>query len=155
MKLSIMQWAIVGLLGISVVIYAASAFSPANKNADNNATPTPTVTSTPVVTSIMATVVVPTISDADALRLAVLAKSQIPVAEFNYSLGSNNGVIARGSVKNNNDYSGAAWFAGKVNGVWKVSYIGQGVPACADIAGINYPTTWISHCMNGSTTVQR
>lgn len=149
-----MQKLLLGLLFFAALVYAVGLFLPQQKKSNSNNTPTPTATVTSAPTTKTPTVS-PTISDADALRLAVLLKSQIPESDFEYSVGSNNGQLARGSVRNENDMSGAAFFAGKVNGVWKVSYIGQGVPTCAEIAGINYPTTWISHCMNGNNTVQR
>lgn len=115
-------------------------------------TPTPSVI---VTNSPMTTEAVPTSSVEDILRERVLEKSGIPENKFEYSIGILEENIARGSVKNTDDIGGAAWFAGKVNNEWQVSYVGQGVPQCTELGSIPYPTTWISHCMNGNETVQR
>lgn len=145
----------------SLILGGAVYYSAAQKMADEGGTPTPTVTATPTEPMVTATVLVTatptaTVSDADLLKAAVLAKSGIPKAKFEYAVGSNSGMMARGSVRNTDDMGGAAWFAGKLNGVWKVSYIGQGVPLCAEIADFNYPTSWLSHCLGANgQTVQR
>lgn len=112
------------------------------------AIPKPTVTQTVTVTPTSSVTATPTISDEVALRAAVLAKSEIPEGKFEFAIGSNSGVMAKGSVKNSDDMGGAAWFAGKKNGAWIVSYVGQGVPLCAEIAAFNYPASWISHCVD-------
>lgn len=135
----------------SLLLGGAVYYSAAQKQAGEGATPTPTLTATPtepVVTATVTSTPTPTIADSVLLRAAVLAKSGIPEAKFEYAVGSNSGVMARGSVRHTDDQGGAAWFAGKLNGVWKVSYIGQGVPLCAEIADFNYPTSWLSHCLN-------
>ncbi len=145
----------------SLILGGAVYYSAAQKQAGNGATPTPTTTATPTEPMVTATLTstptaTPTVADSVLLRAAVLAKSGIPEAKFEFSIGSNSGVMARGSIRHTDDISGAAWFAGKLNGVWKVSYIGQGVPLCAEIADFNYPTSWISHCMSANgQTVQR
>lgn len=145
----------------SLLLGGAVYYSAAQKQAGEGATPTPTLTATPTEPLVTATVTAtptasPTVADSVLLRAAVLAKSGIPEAKFEFSIGSNSGVMARGSVRHTDDMGGAAWFAGKLNGVWKVSYIGQGVPLCAEIADFNYPTSWLSHCVNAQgNTVAR
>lgn len=116
----------------------------------NQQTATPTVTSTQQVTAVVTASATPLIDDSVLLRAAVLTKSGIPAAKFEFSLGEIQGNVARGSVRNSDDMGGAAWFAGKTEAVWTISYIGQGVPMCADLGTFAYPTTWLSHCVNGS-----
>jgi len=119
-----------------------------------SATPIPTtpiITATVNVTATPTTITpTPTVSDAVLLKAAVMVKTGILANKFEFSIGKNLGTMARGSVRNTDDPSGAVWFAGKKNGVWKVSYVGQGVPTCAEIADFPYPTTWLSHCLNAN-----
>ncbi len=135
---------------IAVAIYLSKAF-PFSSSLQK--TPTPTVSPTTTLPPTEEPTVQPTLTTAPSedpagLRAAVLAKSGIPEADFEYSASFNDGIIARGSVKNKNDISGAGWFAGKVNGTWVVAFIGQGVPKCSEIQAYNFPTSWISHCVN-------
>ena len=116
---------------------------PVSPSQEEEATEKPTITTSPS-------------EDPAGLRAAVLAKSGIEESNFEYSASYNDGVIARGSVKDKNDVGGAGWFAAKVNGTWVVAYIGQGTPKCSEIQPYNFPTSWISHCVNdGGETVAR
>ncbi len=93
----------------------------------------------------------PTLTDEEAIRLALLAKLGWDASELDFSIGDNSGVIARGSLKKVGEMQGAAWFAGKDNaGTWIVAYIGQGIPYCSEIQAFNFPTDWISHCIDSS-----
>lgn len=99
----------------------------------------------------------PTLTDKEAIRLALLAKLGWTAPELDFSLSDNTGTIARGSLKKVGEMQGAAWFAGK-DGTWKwiIAYIGQGIPYCSEIQAFNFPTNWISHCMDSSgNTVTR
>jgi hypothetical protein len=169
MKMNLLSQALVAVVLFLMVMTTYSAVTNKWGN-DAGVTPTPTVTVMPSGTimvsvttaatasptvSVVAITVVPTVDDAALLRAEVLAASGIPQEKFQYSVSVNNGTIARGSVKNSDDTNGAAWFAGKVNNVWRVSYVGQGVPFCSALGSIPYPTTWISHCMSGNNTVAR
>ena len=94
---------------------------------------------------------VPTLTDEEAIRQALLAKLGWTVAELDFSMGENSGTVARGTVKKVGEMHGAGWFAGKDGaGNWVIAYIGQGVPSCSEIQPFNFPTTWISHCLDGS-----
>ncbi|KKQ23703.1 MAG: hypothetical protein US40_C0007G0017 [Candidatus Roizmanbacteria bacterium GW2011_GWC2_37_13] len=98
----------------------------------------------------------PTVSDEELIKEVLIAKTGISKDGIEISMSYNDGKIARGSVKNKNEMSGAAWFAGKQNGIWVIAYAGQGVPECSEIAGFDFPTTWLSHCVDSNgTTIQR
>jgi hypothetical protein len=99
----------------------------------------------------------PVMTDEEAIKQALLAKLGWSEAELEFSLSQNTGQIARGSLKKVNEPSGAAWFAGKdASGKWVIAYIGQGVPNCGEIQAFNFPTDWISHCMDAAgQTVER
>jgi hypothetical protein len=139
---------------IALAIYLSSAF-PLSSLLSKAPTPTvspalsPTVEEEITETPTATTTTAPS-TDPAGLRTAVLAKSGIPEADFEYSSSYNDGVIARGSLKNKNDISGAGWFAAKVDDNWVVAYIGQGVPKCSEIQAYDFPTSWISHCVNDS-----
>ncbi len=99
----------------------------------------------------------PTLTDEQAIKQALLVKLGWTESEMEFSLSQNDGKIARGGVKKVNEMQGAAWFAGKdASGKWVIAYVGQGVPNCADIQPFNFPTDWISHCMDASgNTIER
>ncbi len=99
----------------------------------------------------------PTLTDEEAIRQALLVKLGWTTAEMDFSMGENTGIFARGGVKKVSEMSGAGWFAGKdSSGTWIIAYIGQGIPYCSEIQAFNFPTTWISHCMDASdNTVER
>ena len=160
---SIQPFLLPAAIVISALVLGWAIYSNSMQKAiPQGGTPIPTASATPIPTTpvITATVKVtlapttvaptPTISDSVLLKAAVLAKSGIPANKFEFSIGKNLGTMASGSVRNTDDMGGAAWFAGKKNGTWKASYIGQGVPTCAEIADFPYPTTWLSHCLNAS-----
>ncbi len=97
---------------------------------------------------------VPTLTDEEAIKQALLAKLGWTAAELDFSMGTNTGTVARGSLKKVGEMSGAAWFAGKDStGTWIIAHIGQGIPTCSDIQAFNFPTDWISHCMDASDNV--
>ncbi|MCJ7434604.1 MAG: hypothetical protein MUO77_14050, partial [Anaerolineales bacterium] len=54
-----------------------------------------------------------TLTDEAAIKLALLAKFGWNEADMEFSIGQNNGQIAKGSLKNVNEINGAAWFAAK------------------------------------------
>ena len=94
---------------------------------------------------------VPTLTDEEAIRQALLAKLGWAEAELDFSIGENTDTVARGTVKKVGEMEGAAWFAGKDgSGNWIIVFIGQGIPYCNDIQAFNFPTTWISHCLDTS-----
>lgn len=99
----------------------------------------------------------PVMTDEAAIKLALLAKLGWSEAELEFSLSQNTGQMARGSLKRVNEPSGAAWFAGKdASGKWVIAYIGQGIPYCSEIQAFNFPTDWISHCMDAAgQTIER
>ncbi|RLD07567.1 MAG: hypothetical protein DRI32_00635 [Chloroflexi bacterium] len=93
----------------------------------------------------------PTLTDEEAIRLALLAKLGWTDAELDFSMGENTGTLARGSLKKVGEMQGAAWFAGKDSGGnWVIAYIGQGIPECGEIQAFPFPTDWISHCMDAN-----
>ncbi|MFZ6022190.1 MAG: hypothetical protein ACOYT9_01830 [Patescibacteria group bacterium] len=136
------------LIGGALYLNKTQPVSP-YMNATVTPTPSVIISETPLVSAT------PTISVEDLLRTLVLEKSGIPEEKFEFSVGTLEENIAKGSVKNSDDIGGAAWFAGKVDNAWQVSYIGQGVPLCSDLGDIPYPTSWLSHCMSQGNTVQR
>ncbi|MBT3337024.1 MAG: hypothetical protein HN855_17120 [Anaerolineae bacterium] len=99
----------------------------------------------------------PTLTDEEAIKQALLAKLGWTAAELDFSMGTNTGTVATGGVKKVGEMSGAGWFAGKdSSGTWIIAYIGQGIPYCSEIQAFNFPTTWISHCMDDyDNTIER
>ena len=99
----------------------------------------------------------PTQTDEEAITEALLATLGWNASELDFSIGENTSTVARGSLKKVGEMQGAAWFAGKDNnGAWVIAYIGQGIPTCSEIQSFNFPTDWISHCMDASgNTIQR
>lgn len=105
-------------------------------------------TSTPAQASQAVT---PTLSDEEALRLALLAYLGWQENELIFSIGQIQNNLARGGVKRAGEEHGAGWFAGKqADGTWVIVHVGQGIPYCADISAFPFPTDWISHCMDTS-----
>ncbi|GEM_PF-2227980 len=90
----------------------------------------------------------PTKSDRDLIKQALLDKTGINPADFMFDIADNNGTIARGTVKDKNDIGGAGWFAHKSNGVWTITYVGQGVPKCSEVNPYGYPVSWADYCLN-------
>jgi hypothetical protein len=96
----------------------------------------------------------PALTDEAAIKQALLAKLGWAEAEMEFSLSQNTGQVARGGVKKTNEMQGAAWFAGKdAGGKWVIAYVGQGVPNCSDIQAFNFPTDWISHCVDAAGNI--
>jgi len=62
---------------------------------------------------------------------------------------------AQGVVQRVGETMGAAWFAAKVEGVWLIAYVGQGVPPCERVNPLHIPTEWVDYCEQGSQTVHR
>jgi hypothetical protein len=51
---------------------------------------------------------------------------------------------------------GAGFLAAKdTQGVWVVTYVGQGVPDCDEVDPYGYPTSWADACMRDGVTVPR
>jgi hypothetical protein len=93
----------------------------------------------------------PAPTDEELIRQALLAKLGWADAELEFSIGENTGTLARGSLNKVGEMGGAAWFGAKDNaGNWVIAYIGQGVPACSEIQAYNFPTAWISHCVDAT-----
>ncbi len=99
----------------------------------------------------------PSATDEAAIKQALLAKVGWPESELEFSISQNTGQIAQGSLKNINEIGGAAWFAGKNSpDQWEIAYIGHGIPYCSEIQDFNFPTNWISHCVDASdNTIER
>ncbi len=87
-------------------------------------------------------------SDEELIKQALLDKTGINPADFMFDIADNNGTIARGTVKDKNDIGGAGWFAHKSNGVWTITYVGQGVPKCSEVNPYGYPVSWADYCLN-------
>ncbi|MDI6770348.1 MAG: hypothetical protein QMD04_11840 [Anaerolineales bacterium] len=100
---------------------------------------------------------VPTLTDEQAIKQALLAKLGWTEAELEFSLSQNTGQFAQGSLKRTTEQGGAAWFAAKdASGKWVIAYIGHGIPMCSEVDPFNIPIAWISHCMDASyNTIQR
>ncbi len=98
----------------------------------------------------------PTPDDALALRHALAAYLAWPPSHVDMSIGEiRPDGFARGSVKKVGEMEGAAWFAAKVEGVWMIAYVGQGVPPCQRVNALHIPVAWADFCMQGNNTVHR
>lgn len=96
------------------------------------------------------------VSAEDMIRDALVAKTGIPEDELDFSVGENTEWIARGTVRREGEPGGAGFFAAKdMEGVWIVTYVGQGVPECDEVNPYGYPTTWADYCMEGGVAVPR
>lgn len=91
---------------------------------------------------------------------ALSSKTGIPENEINFSTGDeiNQGdkVLLRGTVSREGEMGGAGFFAVvDENGV-KVTYVGQGVPACDEVNQYGYPLSWADYCIdNNGDTIAR
>jgi len=77
------------------------------------------------------------------------------------TVDKSDGSFANGNVMpaDPNQMGGAGWFAGKVNGVWKIIWDGNGTPTCEGIEAFDkdVPASLISDCYdeNTNTMVKR
>jgi hypothetical protein len=95
-------------------------------------------------------------SEQALIRGALAVKTGIPEGELVVSVAENRGRIARGTVSRVGEDSGAGYFAVKdTQGVWVVTYVGQGVPECDEVDPYGYPTSWADACLQGGVTVMR
>jgi hypothetical protein len=106
-------------------------------------TPFPVVTSTPFPTQI------PIIDDKAALVAMVKASEVARIgADANastYTVSQIQGNYARGMASASG--GGAIWFAAKVNGTWKLVFIGNGTVQCSQLVNYpNFPNTMIPEC---------
>ncbi len=152
------------LLALLITMLACSVFETASSpdpDIDQIATAVALTTEAmqpqPVPPTQPPSTTVPTLTDEEAIKQALLAKLGWTAAELDFSMGENTDSLARGGVKKVGEMSGAAWFAGKdSSGKWIIAYIGQGIPYCSEIQAFNFPITWISHCVDASdNTVER
>ncbi len=98
----------------------------------------------------------PTPDDATALRNALAAYLAWPPSQMEMSIGEiRPDGFARGTVKKVGEMGGAAWFAAKVEGLWMIAYVGQGVPPCDRMNALHIPVAWADYCMQGNNTVHR
>lgn len=98
----------------------------------------------------------PTPDDATALRNALAAYLAWPPSQVDMSIGEiRPDGFARGGVKRVGETMGAAWFAAKVEGLWMIAYVGQGVPPCERVNALHIPVAWADYCMQGNNTVHR
>lgn len=96
------------------------------------------------------------VSAEEMIREALIAKTGIPEGELSYSIAENTGWIARGTVRREGEMGGAGFFAAKdMEGVWIVTYVGQGVPECDEVNPYGYPSEWADYCMEGGVAVPR
>lgn len=63
--------------------------------------------------------------------------------------------FARGTVKRVGEMEGGGWFAAKVEGLWMIAYVGQGVPPCERVNALHIPVEWIDYCMQGNAAIHR
>ena len=99
---------------------------------------------------------VPTPDDTLALRHALAAYLAWPPSQVDMSIGEiRPDGFARGSVRKVGEMEGAAWFAAKVEGVWMIAYVGQGVPPCNRVNALHIPVAWADFCTQGNHTVHR
>ena len=97
----------------------------------------------------------PTPDDTTALRNALAAFLAWPPSQVDFEISENTGTFAQGGIKRVGDEFGAMWVAAKVEGVWMIGFVGQGVPECDRINALNIPVSWIDYCMEGNNTVHR
>jgi len=97
----------------------------------------------------------PTPDDTTALRNALAAFLAWPPSQVEFDIAENTGTFAQGVVKRVGEDFGAMWVAAKIEGVWMIGFVGQGVPECDRINALNIPIQWIDYCMVGDNTVHR
>ena len=137
----------------------------ATQLAQNNATPTPQYEATIAAQSTQISVLqatasvppaVPTPDDTTALRNALAAYLAWPPSQVEMTIGAMENGKARGGVSRAGEQGGAMWAAAKVEGVWEIAYVGQGVPPCARVNALDIPVAWFDYCVNANgETVHR
>ncbi len=98
----------------------------------------------------------PTPDDATALRNALAAYLAWPPSQMAMDIADiRPDGFARGTVKKIGEMEGAMWFAARVEGLWMIAYVGQGVPPCERINVLQIPVAWADYCMQGNNVVHR
>lgn len=125
--------------------------TPATEVVIETVTPIPTPTQTVAVAT-------PTPDEKAAVIAAVKASEVARIgADANtetYTVSKIQGNYAKGSAGGQG--GGAQWFAAKVNGTWKLVFIGNGTVQCSDLTNYpNYPVAWIPECWDGTKSVTR
>jgi cytoskeletal protein RodZ len=134
--------------------------APPSPTASPTVAPTPTETepaSSPTLPPAHATSPSPTappelIWKKSDLIKALSEKTGIPEAEVVFSVGDqvkeSNRLLLRGGVSRQGETGGAAFFAVVDENGTKVTFAGQGVPACSEVNPYNYPLSWADYCVN-------
>lgn len=95
-------------------------------------------------------------SEQDLIRRALVAKTGIPEGEMVASVAQSTGRVARGTVSRAGEEDGGLFLAARdTQGVWVVTFVGNGVPDCADVEPYGYPAGWVDACMRDGVTVWR
>ena len=89
----------------------------------------------------------PTPDDAAMLRYVVASYMGIPPSQLDITISELAPPFARGGVALSNEIGGGMWLAAKVEGVWLIAYMGQGVPECERINPLNIPVDWADYCV--------
>ncbi len=98
----------------------------------------------------------PTPDDTTALRNALAAYLAWPPSQVEFTIGVMDNGKAKGGIRRAGEQYGAMWAAAKVEGVWEIAHVGQGVPPCDRVNALGIPVDWFDYCVNESgDTVQR
>ena len=140
---------IILILIAGVGIYFAINKTPTKINGEN----------TPKVVDIKQTGTKEAITE--EIEAALIEKYDMEEGLIKVTVSKNDGSFASGLVMpaDPNEMGGGGWFAGKVNGAWKLIWDGNGTPTCAGIEAfdVEVPASLISDCYDedASTMVKR
>lgn len=110
---------------------------------------TPTTQTQTQVTEAPVTTQAPVADDKTAVIAMVKASEVARVGQdansSTYTVTQLNGIYTRGTAGGTG--GGAIWLAAKVNGVWKMVFIGNGTVECSSLAPYpDFPKTMMSEC---------
>ena len=105
--------------------------------------------SSSILTSPSIPTQIPVMDDAAALTAMVqaseVARIGVDASTSTYTVSLIQGNYAKGMASVGG--GGAVWFAAKVNGTWKLVFIGNGTVQCSDLISYpNFPNTMIPEC---------
>lgn len=117
---------------VTTTISVTETATPSSSSA-----PTATVTTTPTPDDKAALLV--------AIKASEVARYGADANLSEYTVTKIEGNYAKGQVSASG--GGAQWFAAKVNGVWKIVFVGNGSVQCSDLTNYpNFPNSMIPEC---------
>lgn len=105
-------------------------------------------TPTPEVTNIPSPQPTPTIDETEAIKEAILKKTNLDTTKAEVTINKNTGQYATGNIKEFEAVGGAYWLAAKTDEGWVGVYDGQAQPTCEQIEVYNFPKDMVPECLD-------